>query len=253
MEALCPLLLVSLVSTAVWCWRWRLWAASRACSRLLLCPWTLGILADVGAPPACVQFAAFDNSSGNSIFSSPAIGADGSVYIGSNDYNLYAVDPRNGKAKWTFTAGDQISGVPVIGPDGTIYVGSEDKMLYALHAEDGSVRWKVDAKVPVKASPAVWKDGTVVIGLDAVFAFDGASGAQKWRRDIGGLDYSTPSIDAEGTVYIGSMDNGLHALKVTDGASVWNYTATSWVLNTPAIANGTLYLTTFSGDVIAVA
>ncbi|MCL4478847.1 MAG: PQQ-binding-like beta-propeller repeat protein [Deltaproteobacteria bacterium] len=70
------------------------------------------------------------------IISSPAIGADGTIYIGTGflgndmslivscDYGntLYAINP-NGTLKWTFATGCGIISSPVIGSDGTIYVG----------------------------------------------------------------------------------------------------------------------------------
>jgi len=43
--------------------------------------------------------------SGNSILSSPAIGSDGTIYFGSLDGNLYAVDPA-GALKWNYQAGN---------------------------------------------------------------------------------------------------------------------------------------------------
>ena len=63
--------------------------------------------------------------------SSPAIGADGTVYVGSHDSNLYALNP-DGTEKWSFTAGKAVSSSPAIGADGTIYVGSHDNNFYAI-------------------------------------------------------------------------------------------------------------------------
>ena len=62
--------------------------------------------------------------------SSPAIGSDGTIYVGSHDRNLYAIYP-NGSLKWTYTFGNYISPVslPVIDEDGTIYI-SEIKRIY---------------------------------------------------------------------------------------------------------------------------
>ena len=68
---------------------------------------------------------------------SPAIGSDGTIYIGSLDKNLYAINP-DGSKKWAFETGlseDRAWGVfssPAIGSDGTIYVGSADSNLYAI-------------------------------------------------------------------------------------------------------------------------
>ena len=66
--------------------------------------------------------------------SSPAIGSDGTVYVGSFDNNLYAVNP-DGTEKWNYTTGGTVRS-PAIGSDGTVYVGSFDNNLYAIGGEN---------------------------------------------------------------------------------------------------------------------
>jgi outer membrane protein assembly factor BamB len=61
--------------------------------------------------------------------SSPAIGADGTIYFGSGDFNLYALTDGGQDAvaeKWAFEAGPIETSSPAIGADGTIYIGSND-------------------------------------------------------------------------------------------------------------------------------
>jgi len=74
-------------------------------------------------------------TTGSRIYSSPAIGADGTIYVGSIDNNLYAINP-DGTLKWSFTTGDMVFSSPAIGADGTIYVGSFDGKLYAITEEE---------------------------------------------------------------------------------------------------------------------
>jgi len=72
---------------------------------------------------------------------SPAIGADGTIYVGSWDDNLYAISP-DGSQKWSFTTGGKVVSSPAIGADGTIYVGSLDDNLYAITEEyDLTINW----------------------------------------------------------------------------------------------------------------
>ena len=78
-------------------------------------------------------------SAGSQFISSPAIGADGTVYVGSFDDNVYAINP-DGSQKWMFTTGDSVESSPAIGADGTIYVGSFDDKVYAINP-DGSQKW----------------------------------------------------------------------------------------------------------------
>jgi outer membrane protein assembly factor BamB len=72
-------------------------------------------------------------STGNSeAVSSPAIGEDGTIFIGTGVFTLDAV--TNGSVEWAFTNGNEEAFIssPAIGKDGTVYAASEDGNLYAL-------------------------------------------------------------------------------------------------------------------------
>ena len=72
---------------------------------------------------------------GGYVTSSPAIGSDNTVYVGSYDSTLYALDGTTGQQKWNFTINEYLVGSsPAIGADETIYVGSKSYRLYALGA-----------------------------------------------------------------------------------------------------------------------
>jgi len=71
-------------------------------------------------------------TTGSAVQSSPAIGNDGTIYVGSEDDNLYAIN-SDGSEKWKFTTSDPADSSPAIGSDGTIYVGSGNDNLYAIH------------------------------------------------------------------------------------------------------------------------
>jgi outer membrane protein assembly factor BamB len=72
---------------------------------------------------------------GFAVYSSPAIGSDGTVYVGSIDKKLYAINGMTGAKLWEFEAGFYVQSSPAIGPDGTVYVGSDDKKLYAIKTD----------------------------------------------------------------------------------------------------------------------
>jgi len=69
---------------------------------------------------------------------SPTV-ADGTVYVGSADSNLYAVDAQTGTEQWRFQVGGVAS--PTVA-DGTVYVGSADSKLYAVDAQTGTEQWR---------------------------------------------------------------------------------------------------------------
>src|SRR5258708_2523122 len=73
------------------------------------------------------------------VISSPAV-TGGTVYVGSSDGNLYAIDRETGKQKWKFRTQGPISSSPAVA-NGTVYFLSYDGVFYALSADSGTARW----------------------------------------------------------------------------------------------------------------
>ena len=90
-----------------------------------------------GYPPAAQTIAdAWD------VFtSSPAV-ANGKVYFGSGDGNVYAVDAGTGVLQWKFATKDVVHASPAVA-NGVVYVGSWDGNFYALDAETGAAEMGV--------------------------------------------------------------------------------------------------------------
>ena len=100
---------------------------------------------------------------GNTGYSSPAIGADGTIYVGGYIY-LYALNPADGSQKWAFPTSGYIYGGAAISADGTIYIGSTDDNLYAVNP-NGTQKWAFETAGPIYfSSPAIGADGTIYIG-----------------------------------------------------------------------------------------
>ena len=80
----------------------------------------------------------WEYETGGVVQCSPTIGSDGTVYVGSEDANLYAINP-DGSLKWKYETGDWVFSSPAIGSDRTIYVGSRDNKIYAIGGVPTSV------------------------------------------------------------------------------------------------------------------
>ena len=160
-------------------------------------------------------------ATGGLVYSSPAIGSDGTIYVGSWDYSLYAINP-DGSLKWSYPTGGCVYSSPAIGSDGTIYVGSEDYSLYAINP-DGSPKWSYPTGGCVYSSPAIGSDGTIYVGSGdySLYAIN-PDGSPKWSYPTGGGVYSSPAIGSDGTIYVGSGDRNLYAI----GAGAVLYTVT---------------------------
>jgi outer membrane protein assembly factor BamB len=68
---------------------------------------------------------------GKSITASPTIDANGIIYIGSWDGNLYAIN-ADGTLKWSATMGSPLISSPAIDSKSMLYVGCVDWKLYAV-------------------------------------------------------------------------------------------------------------------------
>ena len=188
---------------------------------------------------------------GDWIESSPAIGADGTIYVGSCDHSLYAINP-NGSQKWAFPTGDWIFSSPSIGADGTIYVGSWDSNLYAINP-DGSQKWAFPTGGYIESSPAIAADGTIYVGSNDgnLYAIN-PNGSQKWAWPSGASTYSSPAIAADGTIYVGSWDSNLYAIN-PNGSQKWAFPTGALIHSSPAIAaDGTIYVGSNDGNLYAI-
>ena len=92
----------------------------------------------------------------------PAVATDGTIYFGTLEGKLWAVNP-DGSRKWVFQAQNEIKSAPAVGPDGTVYFGSRDRKFYAVRA-NGKKRWEFQTGGWVDSSPALAHDGTVYFG-----------------------------------------------------------------------------------------
>ena len=199
----------------------------------------------------------FTTGSGAYVDSSPSIAADGTIYVGSDDNNLYAVTPT-GKAKWTtpFATGGIIKSTPAVGADGTIYVGSYDGNLYAVYP-DGALKWSFAIGGQIQSSPTIGTDGTIYVGGSTsqnLYALN-PDGTQKWAFATGGaIGYSSPAIGTDGTIYIGAQDGKLYAVNA-NGTARWTkpFATTGSITSSPAIAaDGTIYIGSTDGKLYAI-
>jgi outer membrane protein assembly factor BamB/tetratricopeptide (TPR) repeat protein len=187
----------------------------------------------------------WDFLTGGAINSLAAIASDGTIYIGSDDKNLYAINP-DGTKKWQYLTEGMIKSSPAIGSDGTIYVGSMDRKLYAINP-DGSKKWEYLTDYHIQASsPAVGLDGTIYVGSwDMNLHAINPDGTKKWKYLTEGMIKSSPAIGTDGTIYVGAEDGILYAIN-PDGTKKWEFitaTGSSFSSSSPAIASdGTIYV-----------
>jgi eukaryotic-like serine/threonine-protein kinase len=146
--------------------------------------------------------------------SSPAL-ANGKVFVGSGDYNVYALDARTGVLQWKFTTGNVVHASPAVA-EGIVYIGSWDRYLYALDAETGKMIWRFET------------------GDDKVI-----------YNQVG---IASSAAVANGAVYFGCRDGHFYALDAKTGSKKWSHdNQMGWVIASPAVRNGVVYFPTSDG------
>ena len=217
-------------------------------------------------------------ATGGEVFSSAAIAADGTIYVGDSEYipgdmppsvgYLYALNP-NGTQKWAFAADSPVESSPAIGTDGTIYVEGlgggfsiSGSFIYgSLYAvsPDGAQKWAFTPADTFFSSPAIGTDGTIYVGGSGIsqrFYAVNPDGTEKWEFGKGGGFDSSPAIGPDGTIYVGDFTGHLYAL--TDGGQgvvteKWASNLGSPIESSPAIgADGTIYVGALNGKLYAV-
>lgn len=183
---------------------------------------------------------------GGEVHSSPAIAYDGSILVGSYDSYFYSISPTGG-LNWKYLTGGSILTSPTIGPDGTIYVSSDDSYFYAL-TPHGFLLWKYLTGGTAHSSAAVGADGTVYFGSHDSYVYAlTSSGTYKWSFQAGSTGVSAGiALGSDGTLYFGGQDFNVYAI-TKDGALKWSYTTGGVIYNSAAIGHdGSVYVG--SGD-----
>jgi outer membrane protein assembly factor BamB len=167
-------------------------------ARALVCVWVSALICP---HVAVAEVLKWQYSAESSVQSSPTVGFDGTVYVGSLDTNVYAINATGSlkSEKWPFSTNGAVYSSPVIGPDGTLYVGSNDKNIYAIDTA-GRLKWNYSTNGAVYSSPVIGPDGTLYVGSDDnnIYAIDTA-GRLKWRFTTANPVRSSPVLGPDGT------------------------------------------------------
>jgi outer membrane protein assembly factor BamB len=218
-------------------------------------------------PPSAVKIfmdPALDYVSGN-LFISPAIaiGGDGTLYVGSRDGILYALDPLAANTvKWRVVLGEvnnssstnifpkALYTTPAIGYDGTIYVVSNESIFYALDPM-GNIKWNVPlGAISSQSSPVLDNNGSIYVcgGSNIITIGDaGNEGYVKWFNTLntGTMCNCSPAV-GDFYTYVAADDGWVYAMDSIDGNAIWRFntglpilsSATVDISNNVIIGNG---------------
>jgi outer membrane protein assembly factor BamB len=201
----------------------------------------------------------FATESEDKIWSTPAYD-DGTLYVGSFDKKLYAINADDGTEIWQFEAEGSFASTPLV-DNGTIYVGALDRYLYAINAADGTEKWKFqaekwfwtravvfgdtiyagcfdgkayalntlsgskitefDLESPVRSWPVLVEDRVLIATeVGKIYTIDAANNQLGLFADLEETIYAPLSV-GEGVLYVYTQEQNLHAFNVDTGVKMW--------------------------------
>ncbi len=128
------------------------------------------------------------------IFSSPAIGPDGTIFVGSIGGDIQALD-RNGNVKW-------------------------QKNIYR-HNGDYNLFWSNSPTIGTNGNIYIQSSSRTYVNTGNLFAFDYHTGELKWSYPVGGSLNATPTVGDNGVIYTGGYhkDSGGNYFAFVDHGS----------------------------------
>ncbi len=175
---------------------------------------------------------------------------DGTVYIGSYDTNVYALQASDGKLLWKFPTQDGVVTRPVADKH-HIYFGSRDGHLYGLKRQYGRQLWKYPTGKPIYSSPRI-AEGYLFFGSDdgRLHVVHAASGQRVWAFEASGPVRSTPYLD-EHHLYFGTEEGEFYCLDFR-GKLLWRYRSKRGITSSPVLHDNTIYFADLGGVLYAL-
>jgi eukaryotic-like serine/threonine-protein kinase len=163
------------------------------------------------------------------------------VIYGSEDFNVYGLDAASGKEAWRYRTWHHVRSSPRI-YENRCYIGSDDGHMHAIEPSSGRMIWRHRCYREVQSS-AVYANGVVYFGAgdEYFYAVDALTGERKWSYKTQGAVISSPTV-ADGYVYFGSMDFSVYALETKSGWLAWREPTERFVMSSPLIAGDKLYV-----------
>jgi formylglycine-generating enzyme required for sulfatase activity/outer membrane protein assembly factor BamB len=131
---------------------------------------------------------------GGAVKSSP-IAVDGTVFVGSDDTNIYAIDLATGSERWRYKTGGAVRSSPTIAGN-NVFIGCNDGRIYSLRTANGQTNWATSPGTLIGCAPSIgysavfaWVEGY----LQGLKAFNVATGAEVAR-------YYNVSVNVDSTL-----------------------------------------------------
>lgn len=175
-----------------------------------------------------------------------------SVYYGTLEKHLFALDATSGARRWDVEAGPLLSNI--VAASDTLIVGTLDAHVRAYNASDGAERWSFTGVEWFWAAPLIAGNVVYAVDLDGrAYALDAATGAERWSNVTERGNVRAAPVLAAGSL-IFTTETTVYALDPATGAEVWSSrsAAPGKLLASPLVLESGILFVTDTGTLIRV-
>lgn len=177
--------------------------------------------------------------------------SNNTVFIGSLDNRLYALDLATGALKWQYQANGEIKSSATV-YDSTLYFGDEHGTFHAVQVSNGQPRWTFNAEAGITSSANRANNRLYFGSYDQhLYCLDAISGTQVWQIATDGYIHGTPALYDE-SVAVAGCDGLLRLLDVADGTERQRLTLGTYVAGSAAVHANRAFVGTFGNEVLGI-
>ncbi|MFH0884115.1 MAG: PQQ-binding-like beta-propeller repeat protein [Candidatus Micrarchaeota archaeon] len=180
--------------------------------------------------------------------------ADNAIYVSTSNGRISKLG-TNGEKQWEANLNatpynvSRIYGASV-NPKAVFVTANNG--VYVIE-KNGSIRKMILNFTDTVLSPPATGADFVIFGKDGELFKMSEAGAVIWKTSLaeGSFWLSKPVIEGN-VVYIGALDDKMHAFYTTNGAELWGTRTRNWVVGTPLVKNGVVYFGSNDGNIYAL-
>lgn len=184
-------------------------------------------------------------------YSTPALTGNGQVIVADYKGTIDSLNATTGQKTWSYATADRVI-ADILVVDQTVYVASSDYSIYALDL-NGSLIWKYETGNHLWSKP-LFHDGNIYqTSMDhKLYVLSASGGKLLGSTDLGAASIATPVMDADGTLYVTTMNKEVLAIDPATYNILWRYTTPDFVWSGVSEKDGILYFGDLTGNVVAL-
>jgi outer membrane protein assembly factor BamB len=175
------------------------------------------------------------------------------VYIGSYDSTLYALDIKTGELVWKLKAGGEIEASPTIF-GGAVFIGDLGGNFFSVDKANGSINWSFKLRGKIAGAANIVPDKNFVLfGCydDTLYCLNAADGSLAWKYGSGSYINGTPAI-SDTLVVFGGCDAGVHVVNANGGRAAGKIDTESYIAGSAVFRDNFAYVGSYGGRLMGI-